>query len=108
MDYLRDEPNLHSAYFFLDCHQTPFYSHVHKEVYLEFPDCHVNGLLSNNSPGRDFKKSISNYVRTRYELNKPQYMVFLDFHLKRKGLKKWIEERYHLVSVFYVEKSHLF
>jgi hypothetical protein len=32
-------------------------------------------------------------------------MVFLDFHIKRKGLKKWIEERYYLVILLLCRKK---
>ena len=30
MDYLRNQKDLGNVYFFMNCHQTPFYSHLHK------------------------------------------------------------------------------
>lgn len=34
LDYLRNKSNeINSVYFFTDCHQTPFYSYIHKFKY---------------------------------------------------------------------------
>lgn len=39
MDYLRTKKNSESIYFFTNCHATPFYSHIHKNITMDFPVC---------------------------------------------------------------------
>jgi hypothetical protein len=36
MDYLRNISELKSIYFFTNAHSTPFYSHLHKNIKMEF------------------------------------------------------------------------
>eukprot|EP00831_Metopus_contortus_P019573 TRINITY_DN18507_c0_g1_i2.p1 TRINITY_DN18507_c0_g1~~TRINITY_DN18507_c0_g1_i2.p1 ORF type:complete len:302 (-),score=17.72 TRINITY_DN18507_c0_g1_i2:4-909(-) len=40
MDELRDlGEQVDSVYFFTDCHATPFYSHLHRDIKMDFPAC---------------------------------------------------------------------
>ena len=36
MDHLRNISELKSIYFFTNAHSTPFYSHLHKNIKMEF------------------------------------------------------------------------
>ena len=39
VEYIRKHEEVHSAYFLLPCHQTPFYAFIHRPISLRFPTC---------------------------------------------------------------------
>ena len=46
MDYLGQEADLHSnmsVLFLTPCHATPYYSHIHRDISMEFLDCSPPG-----------------------------------------------------------------
>lgn len=40
MNYIRDNDKVTSIYFFTDCHPGPWYSSVHRNITMLFPECY--------------------------------------------------------------------
>jgi len=39
LEFLQSQPTVESVYFLLPCHQTPYFSFIHRNITLGFPDC---------------------------------------------------------------------
>lgn len=39
MQQLKEKEGLESVEFFIQCHETPYYSYMHRNIYMSFPDC---------------------------------------------------------------------
>ena len=55
MDHLRNVYDLKSIHFFTHSHSTPFYSHIHKNIKMEFLTSDVFERLEEKGGLHDFK-----------------------------------------------------
>lgn len=51
IDFLRKDPEVTSVLFITKCHHTPFYSALHKNIPMRFPDCSPKGRLAGTEEG---------------------------------------------------------
>lgn len=49
MDKLRNMDNAASIGFFTDCHHTPYYSFIHRNISMDFPDCSPENRAKNST-----------------------------------------------------------
>jgi hypothetical protein len=48
---IRNDPLAKSVMFITKCHQTPYYSMIHKNIPMRFPDCSPKGRIDGTEEG---------------------------------------------------------
>lgn len=54
---IRDDPKLDSVIFIMECHSTPYYSVLHRNVTMRFPDCSPITRVHGKSENDQFFKN---------------------------------------------------
>ena len=78
MEYLSTQESNRGVLFLTPCHGTPFYSHLHQDVPMEFLECppHFNQPDYTNA-NDDFFRDPSNVIKT-FDLNRFDYVVLYE------------------------------
>lgn len=99
MEYLsyeiKDKPNDIKVYILDTCHMTPFYSYIHKNITMSFPDCSPQSRLRERGSGTDrLIKNPAEYVKQQFKDDDdslPDYIVTTKS--KMNGIESWFEEK---------------
>jgi phosphatidylinositol glycan class B len=90
MTYLRSDVDENSSVLFLmPCHSTPFYSHVHRRVAMEFLECPPQLDDSYIDVEKEFYSSPAAWLDRRYSqthLHPPTHIVMFDTLIKVLGM----------------------
>lgn len=91
---VKDKPNTINVYILDTCHMTPFYSYIHKNITMSFPDCSPDNRKREG--GSDTDKLIRNpleFVNQIFDndTDLPEYIVTTES--KMNGIKSWFYEK---------------
>eukprot|EP00850_Spirogloea_muscicola_P018611 SM000172S03084 [mRNA] locus=s172:193184:196341:+ [translate_table: standard] len=96
MDYLSREAGagrVAAVTFLMPCHSTPFYSHLHRNVPMNYLDCSPRGLEAGASDSTAFLANPGSFVRRLYrnETTMPSHLVLFD--VEEPKLRDFLQER---------------
>ncbi|KAM3137750.1 hypothetical protein pb186bvf_010170 [Paramecium bursaria] len=97
MSILRNR-DVSSVYFFIQCHQTPFYSFLHKNIPMEFPDCSPTDDIT-KLESYQLQQDPAKYIKKKLEKSNPSHIV-INNYLINSDVEKLIQD-YHMIETVY-------
>ncbi|KAL4510018.1 hypothetical protein ABPG72_010211 [Tetrahymena utriculariae] len=92
VDSLRHQGDkVQSVYFFTECHQTPYYSFVHKNIYMDFPDCKPENRIKGSDSNKLFKYP-QQYIKDIIENQSPSHIIILNHFINDQKVANTLDE----------------
>ncbi|EGR31251.1 plasmid maintenance protein, putative, partial [Ichthyophthirius multifiliis] len=85
--------NVDSVYFFTECHSTPLYSFLHKNIPMDFPDCSPENRLQEISDSLLLFKDPYNFINNALSLFNYSHIVLLNTFTNLENIQELLSQK---------------
>ncbi|KAL4471760.1 hypothetical protein ABPG74_008653 [Tetrahymena malaccensis] len=94
MNYLRNQGDkVKSIYMFTTCNQTPFYCYLHRNIPMQYPECHALERVKGEYDNLTLFKQPESFVTQKLNHHDPSHLIVLSYFLDIPEVNKIFQER---------------